>query len=373
MKTVFIVEQKPLLAIISSMQPICTKRTTLEATTTLFFHVGYKELIIKSTDLEVSLQASCHLKEHFTQESCAFLVSGRRLFEILKELEGDITCTIDGNQLLLDSGTVRLALNIRDTQDFPPFPERIENLMQLETTLLLELLNKVSFLIPQNNANQALNGLFLEISPTEIRVTATDGHCLVQAKSSLQACEIAHNWLLPRRAVFEIKKLLEGTHDRDIFLGTCGNQLVFSGSGFNFFTKLLADTFPQYETILDRKEFSPACVDRTHLIKTLRRSACLLSGQFIATSFSFAPDSIKVVMQNKEVGTLQEQIPLESFDGAQLDIRFYAPYLLSGLQVFPHEQIHFYLKNSARPIIFEANEDRYHLSYLVMPVAPTNG
>lgn len=373
MKTVFVVEQKPLLSIISSMQPICTKRTTIEATSTILFQVGYKELVIKSTDLEVSLQASYQLKENSTLEARSFLVSGRRLFELLKELDGDITCTIQDSQLLLDSGSVRLALNIRDAQDFPPFPERIENLMQLETSLLLELLNKVAFLIPQGNANQALNGLFLEITPQELRVTATDGHCLVQAKSTVHSSDITRSWLLPRRAIFEIKKLLEGTNDPEVFLGTCGNQLVFSASSFNFFTKLLADAFPQYETILDRREFIPATVDRTHLIKTLRRSSCLLSGQFIATNFSFMPNAIKVAMQNKEVGALQEEIPLQQFEGDSMNIRFYAPYLLSGLQVFPHEQIDFYLKNSARPIIFEAREERYHLSYLVMPVAPTNG
>ena len=53
----FVVEQKPFLALLSAMQPICTKRTTLDATTS---HVccGHKELVLKSTDLEISLQSS---------------------------------------------------------------------------------------------------------------------------------------------------------------------------------------------------------------------------------------------------------------------------------------------------------------------------
>ena len=57
------------------------------------------------------------------------------------------------------SGSVDLALNIKDAQEFPPFPERIENLMQLSASFLLEMLDKVAFLIPQNNANPALNGI----------------------------------------------------------------------------------------------------------------------------------------------------------------------------------------------------------------------
>jgi DNA polymerase III sliding clamp (beta) subunit (PCNA family) len=44
---------------------------------------------------------------------------------------------------------------------------------------------------------------------------------------------------------------------------------------------------------------------------------------------------------------------------------------LSGLQVFEEEKIQFYLRNNSKPIIFESHDEKYHLMYLVMPVAPT--
>ena len=161
-----------------------------------------------------------------------------------------------------------------------------------------------------------------------------------------------------------------------IFLGLCGNQLVFSGESFNFFSKLLVDGFPAYSGILDKKDFVPARVERSHFIKTLRRSSCLLSGQFIATSFAFGSEKLKVSLHNKEVGTLEEEVPLFDFTGSDCDIRFYAPYLLNGLQVFPGEQIQFYLQGKAKPIIFDAQSttegSEYTMFYLVMPVAQTH-
>ena len=372
MENTFVVEQKPFLSILASMQPICAKRTTLDATSSILFSVGYKELVLKSTDLEISLQSSYLLKESSITEPKSFLVSGKRLFDLVKELDGDITCTITDSQLLLDSATVHLALHIKNAQEFPPFPERIENLMQLDSEFLLELLNKVSFLIPQNNANPALNGLLLEIDKEHLKMTTTDGHCLAQVDSQEYTLEESKTWLLPRRAVFEVKKILEGSEDKAIFIGICGNQLVFSGESFNFFTKLLNDTFPQYEAILDKQEFLPARLDRSHFIKTLRRSACLLTGQFIATTFGFRNDGLEVSMSNQDVGELKEQVPLFDFTNESLDLRFYAPYLLSGLQVLPDEQITFYLKNSKKPIIFESKSKQYQVLYLVMPVAPTS-
>lgn len=373
MENKFVVEQKPLLTILSSMQPICTKRTPLDATTSILFQVGHKELVLKSTDMEISLQASYLLKESNISEPCSFLVSGRRIFDLVKELDGDISCTITDQQLFLKAHGVDLALNIKDPQEFPPFPERIENIMHLDAAFLLELLDKVAFLIPQNNANPALNGLLLEISNNDFKMTTTDGHCLAQVRSNKYTLSESKQWLLPRRAVFEVKKLLEGLpQDAAVFFGMCGNQVVVSGESFNFFSKILSDTFPQYQAILEKKDFVPATVDRSHFVKTLRRSACLLSGQFIATAFGFNDQSLKVSMRNKEVGQLQEEIPLHNYQGAVVDVRFYAPYLLSGLQVFPEDKITFYLQSSSKPIIFEAEEKEYHLLYLVMPVAPTN-
>ena len=366
----FVVEQKPLLSILSSMQPICSKRTTLDATTSIMFSVGPKELVLKSTDLEVSLQSSYGLKECTLLETKLFLVSGKRLFDIVKELENDITFTITKSQLALTSGTVHLALNIKDAQEFPPFPERIENLMQMEAAFVLTLLDKVAFLIPQNNSNPALNGLYFELTQECLTLTTTDGHCLAQIKTPKYKLEKPQSWLLPRRAILELKKILEGSTEEHVFLGTCGNQLVFSGESFNFFTKLLSTKFPEYKTILNRKGFVPARIDRSSLVKTLRRSACLLSGQFIATEFEFSSNNVDVSMTNKEVGNLNEKLTLGEFTGDTLDLRFYAPYLLSGLHAFSDEKLTFYLSNAAKPIIFETEEkEKYNLTYLVMPVS----
>ena len=373
MENSFIIDQKALASLLSSMQPICTKRTTLDATTSILFQAGHKELIVKSTDLEISLQYSCAVKESNSTEGQMFLVSGKRVFDLVKELEGEIKFDLKNNQVSLFSCLAQLSLNIKDAQEFPPFPERIENLMQLETSLLLSMLDKVAFLIPQNNSNPALNGLLLELSKNEFKMTATDGHCLAQAISTKYTLEESKTWLLPRRAIFELKKILENVDDQAIFLGMCGNQLVFSGESFNFFTKLLADPFPQYSPILDKNGFSKGLISRSGLIKTLRRSTSLLSGQFIATKFDFDNRSLSVSLFNKEVGALQEQLTLDVFEDKQLSIRFYSPYLLTGLQAFSDEKLNFYLNNGSRPIIFESSEKDINFTYLVMPVSPTQG
>ena len=56
MEKKFIIDQKSLFAILASMQPICSKKTALDATASIYFQVGHNERILKSTDLEINLQ-----------------------------------------------------------------------------------------------------------------------------------------------------------------------------------------------------------------------------------------------------------------------------------------------------------------------------
>jgi DNA polymerase-3 subunit beta len=370
MSNSFSVDQKNLNTVLAAMQPICNRRTTLESTAAIYFLARHKELILKSTDLEISLQYSCPIEQSELTGDCAFLLSGKRIFDLVKELDGEIKFTIDSNMVSIQAGAARLSLNLREIQDFPPFPERIENLMHLESRLLLDMLEKVAFVIPQNNSNPALNGLLLEISPAGLTMTATDGHCLAQASS--ENCKLAQNnsWLLPRRAIFELKKLVETASDGIIFLGICDKQLVFSGESFNFFSKLLVDSFPEYKPILSKDGFQRSAIKRADFMKTLKRSACLLSGQFIAAKFDFYDSELNVLMNNKEVGSLQEILKLTEHGDQKLGIRFYAPYILNGLQVFSEPEVKFYLKSSAQPIIFESSDERLQYTYLAMPVSP---
>lgn len=371
----FIIDQKPFLSLLSSLQAICTKRTTLDVTAYILFQINHREIILKATDLEASLQVNYQIERDVVgSEPCSFLVNGKRLFDLVKELDGDIICKVLDNQLHLTTDAINLSLNIRSSDDFPPFPEKIENLTHIESSFFLELINKVAFLISQNNIKPAFNGLLVELSEKGLKMTSTDGHCLVQVTTDKYVLSEAKKWLLPRRAIFEIKRILESVEDATIFIGICGNQLVFSGNSFNFFTRLLQDRFPEYEAILNKKGFVPARTDRQHLVKTLRRSSCLLSGQFLATTFTFSPKTLSISLINKDIGQLAEQIPLEDFNAPACTMKFYAPYLLGGLQVFGDKSIQFSFSGNTKPIIFESEsvEKQYKMLYLVMPVANSN-
>jgi len=364
----FVISQSTVFSLLSSMQPICNKRTPLESTESILFSITPRELTIKATDMEISLQSTADIESN-VEETLSFLVPGKRIFDIVKEMDGDILFAVQDATLHLHAGSIDLSLNIKSAQDFPAFPERIENMMQLDAQFLVNLLNKVSFLIPSNNSNAALNGLLMEINAQSLSMVATDGHSLARITTTKYTLPDSYKWLLPKRAVIELKKIIEVSGTEHVFLGLCGNQLVFSGPNFNFFTKLIASPFPEYTPVLDKQGFIPARVHRGDFSRTLKRTGCLLAGQFLSTTFSFTKENLDVKLNNKEVGSLKESLPLALFDGSLIESRFYSPYLLNGLQALSGDVVHFHIKNSMKPIIFDDTHDEYSFTYLVMPVS----
>ncbi len=370
MSVTFSFDRDTLFPILSSLQPLCTRRTTVESTSNLLLRISNKELVIKATDLEISIQASCELSDSNALTPQNILIPGRRFFEVVRELEGLVTCVFEQNQLAITTQSVEIRLNVRDSEEFPPFPERIENLLSFEKHDFQGLLDAVTFLIPQNNSNPALNGLLIEVDQNAISFTSTDGHRLAQAKTAKYRLEEEKTWLLPRRAAYELKKILDTIADETLFVGTCDSHFVISSNQFNFFTRLIAHPFPEYRPILTSEGFEEGKIDKSALSKALKRSASLLSGQFIASTLCFKPHNITLIFANKGVGNLQEEIPLiKGLENKELEIRFYAPYLLEGLQVCKEETTSFFVLNAQRPIIFKEQQAEKSFLYLVMPVS----
>lgn len=371
-KTVFSLQRSDLESVLSSMQPICAKKTAINATNSVLFHVSPGELVIRATDLEVSLQASCSVVQA-PDKDITFLVHARRLFDLIRELDGVLEFSWDGKAISIkaegSTGKLGIRLSTAAPDDFPPFPERIENLMELDSDFLRKVLDRLVNLVPSNNANPALNGLFTSCDKDGLSMVATDGHSLAQIKTADYQMSEPQSWIIPKRSLVEFKKTLDSSETKKVFLGTCNGLLVFSGGNFNFFTRLVADKFPHYQPILARDGFFRGATKIQPLSAALRRAGCLLAGKFVSTNFTINEQGrMKVSLKNKEIGSMEEEIESETYKGDDIKSAFYSPYVLSALHSIGGDKVDYLVKGGSSPIFFEKDEPNCKLLYLVMPV-----
>lgn len=366
----FFVEKQAIFSTLQSVQPICSKRTALDVTANILMQVSPSELVLRATDLEISFQASFQITSSLT-ENFQFTVHARRLMELIKDLDGNLSFAWNGSSLSISSSKnpdVGIVLATAPTENFPPFPERIENLIDIDAHFLRSAINQVDPMIPSSNANPALNGLLIEFNAEGLAFVATDGHSLAQIHSQKYTLSESHEWIIPKKAVSELKKTLDLTAPERIFLGVCSGQLVFSGGNFNFFTRLIADKFPNYRPILDHSDFAAGTIDKAALCSTLRRANSLLAGKFISAKFKFDQSALEIALDNKEIGSLKERVPLANFDSAPISCGFYAPYVLTAIAQISQENVTFMIKQGVSPLFFEFASDDIRATYLIMPV-----
>lgn len=366
----FFIDKHVIFATLQSVQPICSKRTALDITANILVQVFPTELVLRATDLEISFQASFAIDSTLT-ETFQFSVHARRLMELVKDLDGNLSLSWNGSSLSISSDKnpdVGIVLATAPAENFPAFPERIENLIDIDAQFLRSAINQVDPLIPSGNANSALNGLLIEFNQEGLSFVATDGHSLAQLKTEKYTLSDSYEWIIPKKAVGELKKTLDLTNPARIFLGICAGQLVFSGGNFNFFTRLIADKFPNYKPILDHTDFSVGQIDKAALCSTLRRANSLLAGKFISAKFKFEKNFVEINLENKEIGSLKERVPLTNFDSTPITCGFYAPYVLTAIAQISQETVRFLIKQGVSPLFFEFTFNDISAIYLIMPV-----
>ncbi len=383
MKLVFSLDQKPLSLVLSLIQNVCGKKTALDATSCVLFTIGEaQEVIVRATDLEMSLQFTLPA-EIFVAEKTSILVNAKRLSDFIKDLNGVVKFSYDGTTLSINYGSSNnnwdpdfyLTLCTMDPVSFPAFPEKIENVINLDAAFVQSSLDKVINLIPQSNINSAINGLFLDFDESGLSLVATDGHSLCLIKNSSFSLSEPRSWTIPKKAVSELKRLIDSffstskkNSDDEVFLGVCRGQIVFSGANFNFFTRLIAEPFPNYKAAINYESFSRGTLALGTLAPILRRVGYLLSGKFLPAEFIFKNNQLKISFNNPDSGNFSETmsfVPSVSIDSV---LKFYSPYILACCSVMEMQEVDFFVNSKTSPIFFKQEFSTYSLVYLVMPI-----
>lgn len=383
MELVFTVEQKALFQVLSLIQGICNRKTALPATNNVLFIVGdNNEIIIRATDLETSLQFVLPVK-FFYSDFPSFSVNAKRLFDFVHELKGFVFFSYNGSILTLSAGDFienppvepefHLNLFTADVSLFPAFPERIENLSSLDGNFLRFALNKAASIPSPTTASSIANGILFELDSTGCSIVSTNGHALIFCKNNLVSLSESKNFVLPKKSVAELRHVLDEFCDNEeksveVFLGLCKGQLVFSGTSFNFFSRLITDPFPDYKSILNYQDTPKARLNLSLLQPVLRHVSFLLGGKFLPTTFSFLKSRIKLSFNNPDSGSLIESISFVPFTEFEFTVKFFSPYIATACSLFDEKEIDFFLGKHNQPIVFLNEIESTKLLYLVMPI-----
>jgi DNA polymerase III subunit beta len=367
------VEKDQLIHLLSKTQNIVEKRSTMPVLVNVLLQAEDKALKVYATDLEVSLTDSI---EASIQTPGKVAVDAKNLFSLVKELnEGQLEITKKPNHWI-EVKQYRSVFNLVGLphEEYPIFPEyTAQDSLTIPCRHLIEMISKTIYAVSMDEKRYHLNGVYFERDGQNgslFRMVATDGHrlSLVERRPEIGNVVSAPKpgVIVPRKGLFEIKKLLESDPEGVISLAIEGSQLVVNHKNTVFMVRLIEGKYPHYQQLIPQASRQKALIAKTQFLSTLKRVSLLSHQKSKSIGLEFKNGVLAVFSQNPEMGDAREELEIQ-YSGEDFNIGFNARYLIDAFTSFEDETIEIHIHDPKNPILLKPKNDPGHIT-IVMPM-----
>ncbi len=368
------VEKKDLISLLSKTQNIVEKRNTMPILVNVLLETDDNNLQVFATDLEVSLTDEIPL---IRGQKGKVAVSAKNLFDIVKELaEGPIQLSKKENNWL-EIRQNKSVFNIVgiSAEEYPVFPTfSTKEFLKVDAAVLSEMIEKTIYSVSSDETRYHLNGVFFErqgsgeVGKETYRMVATDGHrlSLVDRQTEFKGIGMpAHGVIIPRKGLFEIKKLLDMVGG-EFEMAVEGSQLIVRHASTVLMVRLIEGKYPNYQQLIPQKLINHAHIHRETLLSSLKRVSLLSNQKYKGVTLSLSQGRMEISSNNPELGDAKEEIEIR-YKGTDLKIGFNARYMLDVLNSFDDDEVDLELNDQLSPGLMRPHNDSTY-TCVVMPM-----
>lgn len=348
------VTREELLQKLSNIQNIVEKRNTMPILSHFLLEAGPDGATITATDIETALREPIQMK---ADEPVRLCIPARKLFEIVKEVDGDVALQSDEAQWInVSAGASNFRLACLSPEEFPAWPEMEKAMeLELEPGVLATMIEKTVYAAGESDTRYTLNGLLFHITGGNVIVVGTDGHRMAVIKRQVPgAADKEAKVIVPRKTVTELRKFLGGDAQVKIVIGK--NNILFRVGEMEFLARLIEGTYPDYTQVIPTKNDKKLKVQRAAFIKALRRVSVMSRERSNAAKLELAPGKMTLSSSNPDLGEASDEVAIE-YTGEELALGFNARYLLDVLSAMSADNVLFELQDPLSPTLLKEEGD----------------
>ncbi|MBX7496326.1 DNA polymerase III subunit beta [Qipengyuania sp. 6B39] len=368
------IERATLLRCLSHVQSVVERRNTIPILSNVLIEAdGDNSLKVMATDLD--LQVVEHMNAS-VEDAGSITVSAHLLFDIARKLpEGSqVSLETAENRMAVKAGRSRFSLPTLPRDDFPVIVEGdLPTSFELPAKTLAELIDRTRFAISTEETRYYLNGIFFHVSDEDqpvLKAAATDGHRL--ARFTIARPEGADGMpdvIVPRKAVAELRKLLEESMDGNVQIDLSASKVRFTlgGEGGVVLTsKLIDGTFPDYSRVIPTGNDKLLKLDPKSFFEGVDRVATIATEKTRAVKMGLEKDKITLTVTSPDNGVASEEVPAE-YGADGFEIGFNAGYLKDILSQIDSDTVEIHLADAGAPTLIRKDENAPAL-YVLMPM-----
>jgi DNA polymerase-3 subunit beta len=353
---------------LANIQNIIEKKNTMPILSHFLLSANKKGSYIIATDIETALKEPLEVTVEKEGKLC---IPARKLFEIIREVEGDVSFeSVDEQWLKVRAGASDFRLACLPAGDFPAWPSALGGTGVDEVTVnapvLLEMIEKTLYSAGESDTRYTLNGLLFHVKPEDksFTVVGTDGHRLAIIMRQMDnELKEEKKIIVPRKAVSELRRFLpsgeeEGKETGKVKISIGDKHLLFGVGKIQFLTRLIDGSYPNYENVIPLSNEKKLFIGRDALARVLRRVSVMSKERASAVRCDLEEDKLTVSSSSPDLGEAKEEVAVD-YKGEKVSLGFNARYVLDVLGAMTSEKVVLELQDPLSPVLAkeEGSED----------------
>ena len=370
----FVISSTELLNSLQTVSKVIKSKNTQPILDNFLFKLENGVLTITASDLESTLSTK-HTLENFNEEG-SIAIDAKRLMDIIKEFpEQPITLNIDNETKNIDIVTSNGKFSVvgLDAEDFPT-PQKIKaeerKAFVFESNLVLQGINKAIFAVADDELRPVMNGIFIQISPENIKFVATDSHKLVRYTRSDIEVDTEGEFILPHKPASLLRNILP-KEKGNVALELDNKNAIFSTDNYTLVCRLIEGSYPNYSAVIPAENPINITVDRLDFYNSLKRVSACSSQSSNLVRLDFSPNSTKVSAQDIDFSIAGHETINSVLEGNEITIGFKSLFLIEIINNLTTPEISIELSDPARAGIIvpkDAENEHEDTLMLLMPM-----
>ncbi|AIF41929.1 DNA polymerase III subunit beta [Virgibacillus sp. SK37] len=373
----FIIQRDQLIASIQDVMKAISSRTVVPILTGMKIEVKQHGITLTGSDSDISIESYIPAEEDGNVnveqiEEGSIVLQAKYFPDIVRKLpEKTVEIEADENlKVTIRSGKAEFNLNGQDAEEYPQLPKlQTDDSFELPTDLLKSLIKQTVFAVSTMETRPILTGVHIKLEEGNLTFTATDSHRLASREVPVSDSNTAFpSVVVPGKSLNELNKILDDTEE-PVEISVTNNQILFRAKNLNFLSRLLDGNYPETSRLIPEQSKTVLYAKTKELLNTIDRASLLAKEERnnVVRLNTQGDKVINITGNSPEVGTVSEEIVVQSMEGEELKISFSSKYMIDALKAIEYEEVKVEFTGAMRPFIIRpANEDP--ILQLILPV-----
>lgn len=364
-------DRTALLRTLNHVQSVVERRNTIPILANILIEADSGALRLTATDLDIEITDTA---EADISQPGRVTAPAHTFFDVVRKMRdgAQIELVVEkDNRISISAGRSHFELPTLPAEDFQTMSrEEAPVSFEIDGGDLARLIDKTSFAISTEETRYYLNGIYFHTAKgtdgAVLRSVATDGHRLALCDSALPegAAELS-GIIIPRKAVSEIRRLLEGSQNA-VQIEASEAKISFSIGDATLTTKLIDGSFPDYDRVIPKGNDKLAGLHTQEFSEAVDRVATVSAEKSRSVKLGFDENIVNISVHNVESGLGEEELTA-SYTHEPISIGFNARYLLEIAARVGGDDLIIELADTSAPALLRDNDDGDAL-YVLMPL-----